>query len=616
MTSQTYWHYENEKWEETPGTPKIPQTQAVYVGDIRKTFDSEGKLTSLEWAIQDKTLVKVENMIEAEQMMNKNSYIVENIDLRKYTGTTLSSVWLSQCIFFHKENEPYGEFSQWYYSPFKDGQNRQWYFAEEYMMYHKAETFKNQTVVNEILSIAQTTPPSDADGRRKRLANVKNLASSAATADKTVEWKIWEEIRVGVVKQANFLKFNQNETLKQTLLNTENSILIEAAPNDAVWGIGKSASDAKKIPPYDLFNILVNTKKNLLGKVLRDTRNQIRGLSNNQQQAVTITPSDTCPVIQDQTWMTWATEMATKIWNDPGAVFKKCYNFSISKPLITAGLVAGTIVTVGGVAYLLDSQTGVLSLLATNASALLGDSVSYVAGGFFKVTNGVLELIGSHPYLSAATIVGVPAVVAGGVVLEQTARQQYTEASLERVSEGTAVLGTATAAGIGGLAWLASQRNGILIVTSVVFLIGFILFSIGLFNMTRNFLFAPRGGNVNKPQPSPDPNNNIPTCKAVPCTPVPCQPVVNPTPQPAPQPQPVVNVQNNDVTMNQIRAMIENQMNQSGIPTNNNNNNNQPLTLNQIQALIASELQRTDSMGCDDPCGQNSENPSPTTNFS
>ena len=181
-------------------------------------------------------------------------------------------------------------------------------------------------------------------------------------------------------------------------------------------------------------------------------------------------------------------------------------------------------------------------------------------------------------------------------------------------------VGMGTAA-LGAGAWLASQRNGILMVTSVVFLVGLILFGIGLFNMTRNFLFAPRGGNVNnkpQPSPSPDPNNNIPTCKAVPCTPVPCQPVVNPTPTPTPtptpQPQPVVNVQNNDVTMNQIRAMIENQLNQSGIPVNNANN--QPLSMDQIRALIASELQRADSMGCDDPCGQNGENPSPTTNFS
>jgi len=50
--------------------------------------------------------------------------------------------------------------------------------------------------------------------------------------------QLWDSRKYEIVTQGNLLKFSQNETLKQFLLQTKNKILAEASPADPVWGIG------------------------------------------------------------------------------------------------------------------------------------------------------------------------------------------------------------------------------------------------------------------------------------------------------------------------------------------------------------------------------------------
>lgn len=78
----------------------------------------------------------------------------------------------------------------------------------------------------------------------------------------------WNAVKYDIVKQGNYYKFNQNEDLKEILKNTKNKILVEAAKNDSVWGIGYSESEVNK----DNIN---KWGSNLLGKALMEVRNQI-----------------------------------------------------------------------------------------------------------------------------------------------------------------------------------------------------------------------------------------------------------------------------------------------------------------------------------------------------
>ena len=62
-------------------------------------------------------------------------------------------------------------------------------------------------------------------------------------------------------------KFSQNEDLKQQLLETNNSILIEASPYDKIWGIGFNIDKA---------SVTDNSKwSEPLGKALMEVRSKL-----------------------------------------------------------------------------------------------------------------------------------------------------------------------------------------------------------------------------------------------------------------------------------------------------------------------------------------------------
>lgn len=118
-------------------------------------------------------------------------------------------------------------------------------------MWRKALLFDDAEVANEILEA-------------KNPAQVKKLGR--AVRDFTDE--TWNEHRYRIVLQANWLKFTQNEALKQRLLATGDKILVEASPFDRIWGIGRSAATAMQY--RDSWGL------NLLGKALVEVRSRLR----------------------------------------------------------------------------------------------------------------------------------------------------------------------------------------------------------------------------------------------------------------------------------------------------------------------------------------------------
>ena len=125
--------------------------------------------------------------------------------------------------------------------------------AEHYMMAQKAKLFNDMEVFEKI--IAKESPK-----------DVKDLGRQIKNFDAA----LWNANKYQIVKQGNYMKFSQNESLKQFLIQTKNKILVEASPVDAIWGIGL-AEDSPKAK-----NSIEWRGENLLGFALMEVRDEIK----------------------------------------------------------------------------------------------------------------------------------------------------------------------------------------------------------------------------------------------------------------------------------------------------------------------------------------------------
>lgn len=141
-------------------------------------------------------------------------------------------------------------FSQWWLSEFTvDG--ILFKTAEHYMMAEKARLFKDNKMLQEILEVEH---PHNA---KKLGRKVQNFVP-----------EVWDEHKLRIVVKGNYEKFSQNEDLKSFLLNTGNSVIVEASPRDRIWGIGMGKSNEKASNP-NLWR-----GQNLLGYALMEVRDK------------------------------------------------------------------------------------------------------------------------------------------------------------------------------------------------------------------------------------------------------------------------------------------------------------------------------------------------------
>lgn len=141
-------------------------------------------------------------------------------------------------IRFYKTNEPYGFLSNFSRHEFTlDGEK--WDTAEHYFQSRK---FSKQSIKDRIRSAKS---PMDA-------ALIGRDRNNTLVGD-------WEIIKDDVMRVAVFAKFSQNDFLKEALLSTGNSILIEHTKNDSYWGDGGNG-----------------TGRNMLGIILMEVRELLR----------------------------------------------------------------------------------------------------------------------------------------------------------------------------------------------------------------------------------------------------------------------------------------------------------------------------------------------------
>jgi ribA/ribD-fused uncharacterized protein len=139
-------------------------------------------------------------------------------------------------------------FSQWYPASFMaDGIT--YPTAEHWMMAEKARLFDDQATLALIL---EAKTPNDAKSLGRRI--------------KPFIHDRWVDRRFDAVVEGNLAKFGQNKDLLGFLVGTGDKILVEASPNDAIWGIGMSESDPAALSPLTWKGI------NLLGFALMEVR--------------------------------------------------------------------------------------------------------------------------------------------------------------------------------------------------------------------------------------------------------------------------------------------------------------------------------------------------------
>lgn len=145
-----------------------------------------------------------------------------------------------------------GEFSNWYPSRFV-WEGTTFNCAEQQMMYCKALTFGDDNTATRIM---KATSPAVQKALGRQVSNFDDAK--------------WAAVREELVFQGLYEKYAQNPRLKQVLLATGNKTLVEASPNDRIWGVGLGLSDPRVDDPANWRGT------NLLGKLLMKVREALQ----------------------------------------------------------------------------------------------------------------------------------------------------------------------------------------------------------------------------------------------------------------------------------------------------------------------------------------------------
>ena len=142
--------------------------------------------------------------------------------------------------------------SQWFPASFTvDGVTYK--TAEHWMMAEKARLFGDADMLRQIIG---SESPKDAKALGRKVQNFD--------ADE------WASKCFEIVVNGNVQKFQQNPAMKEFLLSTGNTILVEAAPRDQIWGIGLGEHNERATDPSQWRG------RNMLGFALTVVRTQLR----------------------------------------------------------------------------------------------------------------------------------------------------------------------------------------------------------------------------------------------------------------------------------------------------------------------------------------------------
>lgn len=150
-------------------------------------------------------------------------------------------------IFFSEKDQ----FSNWFISEF-EVKGERFNCVEQFMMFCKAKLFGDEITANKIMAAAH---PRDQ----------KALGRSV----KSYNDAVWCQRRSRIVAHGCYAKFSQNPVLRDALLSTGDTTLVEASPYDRIWGVGLAEHDPRILDRRQWRGL------NLLGVALTEARQQL-----------------------------------------------------------------------------------------------------------------------------------------------------------------------------------------------------------------------------------------------------------------------------------------------------------------------------------------------------
>ncbi|KAF9199326.1 hypothetical protein BGZ49_010576 [Haplosporangium sp. Z 27] len=149
---------------------------------------------------------------------------------------------------FYRQNDPYGEFSNFYYSPIIL-HGKEWPTTEHYFQAQKFAHLEDDKYVE--------------------LIRITDTPGNAAKMGRNRSWPLrsdWEEIKDDVMRECVLQKFLQHPNLAKVLTDTGDRYIVEHTKNDRYWADG---GDGKG--------------KNMLGIILMETREKISNMTPEQK---------------------------------------------------------------------------------------------------------------------------------------------------------------------------------------------------------------------------------------------------------------------------------------------------------------------------------------------
>lgn len=260
------------QWDEFPQEDfgillKVRDDRKLLDELLRRLNYNQANLEILMWSL-DAYPLKIERIQEFLLLININRARLPESHIRTDAGPYMDLAQLRERV---ANGESFEYLYFWSHRPSKDGSIThsclsQWYpasftidgitypTAEHWMMASKARLFRDDAVLKQIL---ETTDPRQAKALGRTVSNFDNA--------------VWETNACRLVVEGNVAKFGQNESLKSFLLGTGKRILVEASPDDRIWGIGLVATDEKAKSPATWQG------QNMLGFALMNVRAQLAG---------------------------------------------------------------------------------------------------------------------------------------------------------------------------------------------------------------------------------------------------------------------------------------------------------------------------------------------------
>ena len=172
-------------------------------------------------------------VLNPDNHIRQDVYLFVNVDHCTWREEYIDSKY--KYIYFYRVKDKYGEFSNFY--PPSDDVDK----AEKFRLFIKGKSWKTTEHFYQAMKF-EGLP------EEEEVRNAKNAYWAAKLGNKLSPIREdWNKIKDNVMYEAVFAKFNQNEDLKELLLNTGNAMLIEHTKNDSYWADGEDGSGLNKL---------------------------------------------------------------------------------------------------------------------------------------------------------------------------------------------------------------------------------------------------------------------------------------------------------------------------------------------------------------------------------